>query len=255
MIGIRRDLDIVSTKLEIQCAGEILGVTLTFNDGRKVILCSYNRVGTLGVENHDACRDFIKKARSRRGVKGIVLAGDLNMPKIDWENYSSTENIDRLFLDSLTNLELEQLINVPTHTRGNILDLLLTDMPVLISDLAVSDKNLPCKSDHFSVSFNIDSKFKRIKVPKREVYNYKRANWNALNSSLNSTDWDIELQGDVQEAWCSFKRILVTLMDQHIPKIKIGGVSHLHGLMLKPINFVVKRNAYIKNIKELWILT
>ena len=225
LIGIRRDLDIVSTKLEIQCAGEILGVTLTFNDGRKVILCSYYRVGTLGVENHDACRDFIKKARSRRGVKGIVLAGDLNMPKIDWENYSSTENIDRLFLDSFTNLELEQLINVPTHTRGNILDLLLTDKPVLISDLAVSDKNLPCKSDHFSVSFNINSKFKRIKVPKREVYNYKRANWNALNSSLNSTDWDIELQGDVQEAWCSFKRILFTLMDQHIPKIKIGGVS------------------------------
>ena len=79
-------------------------------------MCSYYRVGTLGVENHDACRDFIKKARSRRGVKGIVLAGDLNMPKIDWENYSSTENIDRLFLDSLTNLELEQLINVlPIH--------------------------------------------------------------------------------------------------------------------------------------------
>ena len=51
------------------------------------------------------------------------------------------------------------------------------------------------------------------------------ANWNALNSSLNSTDWDIELQGDVQEAWCSFKRILFTLMDQHIPKIEIGGVS------------------------------
>ena len=128
MIGIRRDLDIVSTKLEIQCACEILGVTLTFNDGRKLIFCSYYRVGTLGVENHGAFRNFIKKAR---GVKGIVLAGDLNMPKIDWENFSSTENIDRLFLDSLTNLEHEQLINVPTHTRVNLLDLLLTDKPVL----------------------------------------------------------------------------------------------------------------------------
>ena len=208
-IGIRRDLDIVSIKLEIQCAGEILGVTLTFNDGRKLILCSYYRVGTLGVENNDAFRDFIKKARYRRGIKGIVLAGHLNMPKIDWEIFSSTENIDRLFLDSLTNLELEQLINVPPiHVdRGNILDIILTDKPALISDFTVSDKNLPCKFDHFSVSFNINSEFKRIKVPKREVHNYKRADWNALNSSINFTDWDIELQGHVQVAWCSFKRI------------------------------------------------
>ena len=141
-------------------------------------------------------------------------------------------------------LELEQLIKVPTHTRGNILDIILTDKPALISDLTVSDKNLPCKSDHFSVSFNRNLKSKRIKVPKREVYNYKRADSNALNSSLNSSDWDTELQRDVQVTWCS----LFTFMDQHIPIIKIGGVS-------QPSWFdSEKRNDYIRNIKELWIL-
>ena len=35
LISIRRDLDIVSTKLEFKCAGEILGITLTFSDGKK----------------------------------------------------------------------------------------------------------------------------------------------------------------------------------------------------------------------------
>ena len=77
----------------------------------------------------------------------------------------------------------------------------------------------------FFIFFLLNSKFKRIKVPKREVYNYKRADRNALNSSLNSPGCDIELQGEVQVAWRSFKRILFTLMDQHIPKIKIGGVQ------------------------------
>ena len=44
VIAIRRDLDIISTKLEFSCAAELLGVTLKFNDGRKLILCSYYRV-------------------------------------------------------------------------------------------------------------------------------------------------------------------------------------------------------------------
>ena len=225
IIAIRRDLDITSTKLEFKCAGEILGLTLTFSDGKKIILCSYYRVGTLGNDNHNEFREYIRKARSRKGVKGIIIAGDLNMPKIDWETFSSPENIDRLFLDSFTNFELEQLINEPTHIRGNLLDLLLTDKSPFISGVNVSDTILPCKSDHYCITFNIKSKFKRLKIPKREVYNYKRANWAAINSSLNSIDWENELQGNAHESWSSFKNILFNLMDQHIPKIKIGGVS------------------------------
>ena len=81
---------------------------MEFNDGRKLILCTYYRVGSLGIDNHNEFKSFIRKARSRRGVVGIIVAGDLNMPKIDWENFSSTEGIDKLFLDAFSNFELEQ---------------------------------------------------------------------------------------------------------------------------------------------------
>ena len=224
LIAIRNDLDIESTKLEFQCAGEILGITLKFNDGKKIILCSYYRVGTLGIDNHNEIKNFVKKARSRRGVTGIVIAGDLNMSKTVWDSYSSTDNIEQLFLDSFVNFGLDQLINVPTHKHGNTLDLVLTDKPALISNKFVSEEKMPCKSDHFCVSFNINCSFKRIKLPKREVYNFKRANWDALNSDLNSIDWDTKLQGDIHQAWHSFKETMFNLMDQHIPKIKVGGV-------------------------------
>ena len=225
LIAIRRDLDIESTRLEFQCAGEILGLTLKFSDGRKLVVCSYYRVGTLGTANHNEFKEYIRRARSRRGVIGIVVVGDLNMPKIDWELFSSTESIDQLFLDSFSNFELEQLINTPTHKHGNILDLLLTDKSALISDISVSDINMPCKSDHYSISFTIKSNFKRLKIPKREVYNFKRANWTALKSDLNSINWNDELDNDVEIAWANFKTILFNLMDQHIPKIKIGGLN------------------------------
>ena len=60
LIAIRRDIDVKSNKVEFKCPGEILAVTLTFNDGKMLILCSYYRVGTLGVDNHNIVRDYIK---------------------------------------------------------------------------------------------------------------------------------------------------------------------------------------------------
>ncbi|MCP4457911.1 MAG: hypothetical protein GY816_07800 [Cytophagales bacterium] len=127
LIAVRRDLDIVSTKLEFTCAAEIIGITLKFGDGRKIILCSFYRVGTLGTRNHAEFLSFVHKARNRRGVSGIVITGDFNIPNIDWDSYSGNDNVDQLFLDSFSNLGFEQLITSPTHIKGNILDLVLTD--------------------------------------------------------------------------------------------------------------------------------
>ena len=223
LIAVRRDLDIISTKLEFSCAAELLGITLKFSDGKKIILCSYYRVGNLGVNNHSEFKEYIRKARCRRGVVGIIVAGDLNMPCVNWDEFSSSDITDRLFLDTFSDFGLEQLVNCPTHSKGNTLDLILTDKSQLLFDISVSDSILPCKSDHFSLSFKIRSRCKRIKASKREVYNYKKADWAALNSSLRGVDWDSELAGDIENAWSSFNQIFFSIVNQHIPKIKIGG--------------------------------
>ena len=64
---------------------------------------------------------------------------------------------------------------------------------------------------------------KRTKSPKREAFNFKRANWDALNSDLAEIDWLSELTGDMNTAWDKFKEILEQKTNDHIPKIKIGG--------------------------------
>ena len=84
-------------------------------------------------------------------------------------------------------------------------------------DTHVSDSNKPCKSDHFPVNFALKSKARRIKSPKRSLYNYKRADWDGLEAALCSVDWDAELEGDIEDAWASFKRILVSTVDKFIP--------------------------------------
>ena len=223
LIAVRRDLDVISTKLEFTCSAELLGITLKFNDGRKIILCSFYRVGTLGIDNHREFCDYIRKARRRRGVCGIVVAGDLNMPEIDWGNFSSPKPVDQLFLDTFSNFGLEQLVNGPTHSKGNILDLVLTDKSRLITDLNVIDANKPCKSDHCAINFKLRAKVKRIKMVKREVFNFKRADWVSLNDSLREVNWERELAGDISSAWATFKSILSSKVCDHVPKIKVGG--------------------------------
>ena len=223
LIAIRHNLDIISTKLESTCSAEMLGVTIKFRDGRKIILCSFYRVGTLGIDNHREFCDYIRKVRCRRGVCGIIVAGDLNMPGIDWANFSSSKHVDQLFLDSFSNFGLEQLVSCPTHIRGNILDLVLTDKLQFVSNLEVTDINKPCKSDHFAINFKIRAKVKRIKTSKRNAYNFKRADWVNLNSSLRDIDWERELAGDMEIAWSKFKSILFSKINDHVPIIKIGG--------------------------------
>ena len=166
LIAIRRDLDIKSTPLDFQCAAEILAVTLTFSNGKKLVLSSFYRVKNLGVANHNEFETFFKKARSRRGVAGIIVVGDINLPDVNWENYSSPNNIEQMFLDSFSNFGLEQIVRTSTHIKGNTLDLILTDKPQLLSDLKVTAINLPCKSDHYNTSFQVNTKIKRIKDPK-----------------------------------------------------------------------------------------
>ena len=213
----------MSTRVDSSCPAEVLGITLKLKDGRKIILCSYYRVGTLGVENHRVFCDYVRKVRRRRGVSGIIISGDLNLPGIDWDDFNSQNALEQSFLDSFSNFGFEQLIRCPTHKGGNILDLILTDLSTQVFDIVVTDERKPCKSDHFSMSFKIRARVKRLKTPKREVLNFKRANWALLNSALNEVDWEGELSGDIDTAWTTFKATLSCKVDNCIPKIKIGG--------------------------------
>ena len=54
---------------------------------------------------------------------------------------------------------------------------------------------------------------KRNKAPKRKIFNFKKANWEALNNELSNIDWDAILACMEPElAW---------LVDRNIPSISI----------------------------------
>ena len=132
----------------------------------------------------------------------------------------SSCSVQKSFVEFLTgDLCHTQRINTPTHTAGNILDLVFTNIPDYVHNIKVLDHCEACLSDHFGITLGINFIVGRKTRPKKKVYNYNRANWEDLNYDLKKVDWYSLIEStDPHIAWPIFKSILKTLCDQHIPK-------------------------------------
>ena len=221
--AVRTDIDIASSRVRVKCKAEILAVELVLADGNKIIICTCYRVGTLGSNNHSNIDRFLKTLKRKRKVNSIYLVGDFNLANVNWDTLTSSVNVEQAFVNTFCELGLDQIIDCPTHSKGNILDILLTTEPHKVLNLAVLDGNCSiCKSDHFIIQFEINYKARRKKPAKRTIYNFKRANWEMLNNDLRNTNWNNLLGNcDVDTAWLNFKGKLNSLANIHIPKIKI----------------------------------
>ena len=122
---------------------------------------------------------------------------------------------------------LLQHVHTSTHQHGNILDLLLSSSGTFIENLNILKDAIVCKSDHFPITFDIKLKCKRSKGTKRKVYNYKKANWDRLNSEFSQIHWTSLLNClEPETAWEKFSNTLKYLMQRHIPVITVKSEFH-----------------------------
>ena len=179
-----------------------MSIELTDKKGCKTILSTFYRVGTLGVANHNLVEKYLTTIRRCRNVKAIFLIGDLNLPNADWQNLVSSDLTEQSFIDTFNNLSLEQLIEIPTHIKGNVLDIFATDSPQRISNLTVISDIPICSSDHLPIEFKLTLNALRKKTIKRSIYNFKKANWKAVKSDFSNINWYHFLNSDnIENAW------------------------------------------------------
>ena len=190
LIAIKSNLDCESLKIKEKAKAEILSVEIRLKSGKSICLCTLYRVGTFGAENHREIDTYLRAIAKRKKFSKIILIGDLNLNEISWPDNSTSNELESNFLDTFNDLNFDQLILHPTHVKGNILDLLLTSCPELISDIRVLNENEICKSDHFAIEFSLDIKLNRKKSVKRKIFNFKKANWDSLNDNLKHINWN-----------------------------------------------------------------
>ena len=118
----------------------------------------------------------------------FIVVGDFNAHHRDWLGSISPTNTHGHAALGFSNLSgCEQLIYQPTHTSGNCLDLLFTDVPAIVNARAVAPIG---SSDHSFLSFKVQTSFS---VPDfnitRKVFLKSRADWNGVTSDIESIVW------------------------------------------------------------------
>ena len=177
------------------------------------------RVGTLGLPNLTEVKQHLIKIFKDKKYKNNFIVGDFNLDTLNWQNYTATSNVQTSYLNLFLDLGLTQIISEPTLKCGNILDLLLTDSPLLVTNQKIHSPGAFIKSDHSPISFTLSSLIARRKAITRKIFNFKKANWKTLNNDLKRVDWHYLLSSEeAHTGWELFKNKFLILCDKHIPK-------------------------------------
>ena len=129
---------------------------------------------------HTSVLNFI---HSLPHTNDLIILGDFNYPNIDWQTLYSHNHHSSAFCDLIIDLNLWQLIDSPTHSAGNILDLVLTNNDAVIHNLSANSILPPnLTSDHFTVEFNIvcTPTTSSNSTRARFYYNYTKADWDGM---------------------------------------------------------------------------
>ena len=131
----------------------------------------------------------IDKDLSLHKVYHVWVAGDLNLPDINWDSSSATSDgqyskISSQFLHIAHDHSLTQVVDEPTWTTeptANILDLFRTNHPDMNNKHAV----ISGLSDHDIPFLDISTRIVPNKKSQRRVYLYKKGNMEGLVADLS----------------------------------------------------------------------
>ena len=102
---------------------EVLSVEVTINNLNFLICLTYRP--TNYTEQYDTLQ--LSYLRSFDDSTDLLIVGDLNLPDVDWNTYSSCTTISNTYAEMILYLNLMQLIDSLTHITGNVLDMILTN--------------------------------------------------------------------------------------------------------------------------------
>ena len=171
--------------------------------------------------NESLVKDFYeikKKFRNRR----ITIAGDFNLPDIDWQNYTVNghqyeKKVNELYLTCFSELGLEQTNKMPTRLKS-ILEIYLTNNP----DRILKSETVPGLGDHESaLQTTYQTYLPRRKPLKRNIYLWNKANEESIRNNCRQFSQLFlkhhSAADDVNQLWKCIKTNLKTIINDNVP--------------------------------------
>ena len=152
----------------------------------------------------------------------VIIVGDFNLPDINWSTLTGTSPLSTSFCDLMFDHNLVQFVDSPTHIKGNILDIVLSNTS-FIRDVHV-EPSQSFGSDHFLVLFNIECSLMKPfqKHRMRHVFDFKNADMDGLLMYLLEYDFDSCFHSNnIEHVWAMIKRAILKAMNLYIPKVRV----------------------------------
>ena len=235
---------------------EIVWTKIHFARNKSIFFASYYRPPSDHLASLEALQASLTKLyRSQKNTPNVVIAGDFNLPDIDWNSQQTTNartaSKHNKLLEIISEFGLQNMVNDPTRIEsGNILDLILTSNPSIITNTHTT----PGMSDHEAVTFEVNLNPIRNRKPPHKVFKYKSADWCKLKNEISKmtdeyfdTDHDSH---DVNTNWIFFRDNLTTLMNNTIPHGNTKAKSHLPLISRELIRMQRRRNKSHNKAKQ-----
>jgi hypothetical protein len=175
-----------------------------------------------------------------------IIIGDFNYPEVDWIRMATT-NRSQSFLDRVLAMQLDRLVHFPTHNRGNILDLVLSNCSDRI--LNVINAGRLGRSDHSIIKITVDAKFKS-KKSNQYRYLWNKANFNGMKLELSNRAWQYNINMDVESDWNEIKVTLMELTENYVPKVLPRTNDRPKWLTSEIVRMVRQKKRAWKNAKN-----
>ena len=119
----------------------------------------------------------------------LIVLGDFNAPDLDWATLSASSTNSQILCDIFFHLNLSQMIIVPTHSKGHILDLLLTNMDHPIRHIHFDVSSSAILSNHYPITFDLVTRLAFLKSSSHLLYDYDRCwfrwpQWLSIRSQI-----------------------------------------------------------------------
>ena len=221
LIAVNKDL--VSEQLVINdCGCEVIAVKI-LSQGKSTILVSFYRPPNSGSQYMSNLCEIFRSICKDHTKSPIWIAGDMNLPDIDWatdsiiSNKHNTKEVNECMLKLLETTNLEQQVTFPTR-GNNILDILLTNRPSLVHRC----RPLPGISDHDSIvhcEFNILAKHNR--PVKRQIHQWRKADFNKIREEVRKRVSEFietfSIATPIPELWKALSGIIKDIVVTQVP--------------------------------------
>ena len=200
----------------------------------------------------------------------IIVCGDFNLPHAIWPEgavKSGASTDERLMIEELVTFKndfyISQEIMTPTHKRGNILDLLLTNNPEMLHSYECNETLF---SDHYLVNARINYKNTEQENGEEEFetnsekssLNFDRLNffsekidWKKIKEELKKLNWTAELRRcPPEDMLARFLNICFSICEKYIPQKRKSQKSKINKIPRYRKNLMRNRKRRLNAISK-----